>query len=130
MVDLVMIYAAMSLLAATTLPLDHDGFMPFQQNYWLWKGIGFGGLAVFQLRWVVQWIHSEAHKESRVPIAFWWLSLTGSLMELCYFLRQQDSVGVLGCMGGFTYVRNLMLIYRKRRELRDGAGLVSLTIDK
>src|SRR5438094_1993191 len=46
-----------------SFPMDHDGFMPFQNNYWLWKAIGFGGLAVFQLRWIVQWIYSEAHKE-------------------------------------------------------------------
>jgi lipid-A-disaccharide synthase-like uncharacterized protein len=49
-------------------------------------------------------------------VIFWWLSLTGSMMELCYFLRQQESVGILGCLGGFTYIRNLMLVYRKRRE--------------
>jgi hypothetical protein len=36
------------------------------------------------------------HKESRVPVAFWWLSLGGALLELCYFLRQQDSVGIAG----------------------------------
>ena len=120
MSELMLAYLAWSLAAgATTFPLDPDGFMPFQHNYYLWKAIGFGGLAVFQARWIVQWIYSEAAKESRVPTVFWWLSLTGSLMELAYFLRQQDSVGILGCMGGITYVRNLMLVYgKKRRDLQ------------
>ncbi|HEX3357708.1 MAG TPA: lipid-A-disaccharide synthase N-terminal domain-containing protein [Tepidisphaeraceae bacterium] len=123
--ELAMIYAAFRLLATpATFPLDHDGFMPFQENYWLWKGIGFGGLFVFQLRWLVQWLYSEAHKESKVPVAFWWLSLAGSMMELCYFLRQQDSVGVAGCLGGFAYIRNLMLIYRKRKLDREAQVLV------
>lgn len=109
--------------AGATMPVDPDGFMPFQHNYYLWKGIGFGGLAVFQARWIVQWLYSEAHKESKVPTIFWWLSLTGSLMELAYFLRQQDSVGILGCMGGITYIRNLMLVYRKRRLDRQAAAV-------
>src|SRR5258708_21418405 len=120
--ELLAVYLVYCLAIATTLPVDANGFMPFQQNYWLWKVIGFSGLAIFQLRWIVQWIHSERHKESRVPLAFWWLSVTGSALELAYFLRQQDSVGVIGCMGGVTYVRNLMLVYRKRRLDREQAG--------
>jgi lipid-A-disaccharide synthase-like uncharacterized protein len=104
----------------TTLPVDPDGFMPFQHNYYLWKGIGFGGLIVFQSRWVVQWLYSEKHKESRMPVSFWWLSLAGSLLCFLYFLRQQDSVGVLGYVFGVVpYSRNLVLVYRKRREDRE-----------
>jgi lipid-A-disaccharide synthase-like uncharacterized protein len=102
-------------LAATTFPSDRNGFMPFQQNYHLWKVIGFSGLVVFQARWVVQWLYSEKHRESKIPVAFWWLSLCGALLELCYFLRQQDSVGIAGyCVSAVPYTRNLMLIYGKR----------------
>ena len=121
-------YVFYSLATATTLP-SGNGFMPFQENYYLWKMIGFGGLAVFQARWIVQWIYSEAHKESRVPVIFWWLSLTGSLMELAYFLRQQDSVGILGCAGGLTYVRNLMMIYKKKRQLAAQGELQSTSVE-
>jgi lipid-A-disaccharide synthase-like uncharacterized protein len=111
------IYAFYTLAAAATLPLDPDGFMPFQHNYHLWKAIGFLGLAVFQARWIVQWLHSEKHKESKVPVAFWWLSLIGALLELAYFLRQQDSVGIAGYIFSVVpYTRNLMLIYGKRRK--------------
>jgi lipid-A-disaccharide synthase-like uncharacterized protein len=119
--ELLSVYALLSLLAAlpTTFPLDPNGFMPFQQNYLLWKIIGFGGLAMFQARWVVQWLHSERHGESRVPVAFWWLSLGGSLLELLYFLRQQDSVGIAGyCISAVPYTRNLMLIYRRKPRAR------------
>jgi lipid-A-disaccharide synthase-like uncharacterized protein len=121
--ELLAVYLCWALAAgagATTLPVDPDGFMPFQQNYLLWKVIGFGGLIIFQARWVVQWIHSERHKESRVPLSFWWLSLVGSMMCLAYFLRQQDSVGVAGyCVSAVPYTRNLMLVYRKRRMERE-----------
>jgi lipid-A-disaccharide synthase-like uncharacterized protein len=110
---------------AATLPVDADGFMPFQNNYYLWKTIGFGGLVLFQSRWIVQWIHSERHKESRVPLSFWWLSLVGSMLCLLYFLRQQDSVGVMGYLFSVVpYTRNLMLVYRKQRLDREAAAAV------
>ncbi|HET6250685.1 MAG TPA: lipid-A-disaccharide synthase N-terminal domain-containing protein [Tepidisphaeraceae bacterium] len=94
--------------------------MPLQEHYWFWKIIGFGGLGVFQARWIVQWLYSEKHKESKVPAAFWWLSLLGAALETCYFLRQQDSVGIAGyCVSFIPYVRNLMLIYaKKNRDLK------------
>ena len=107
------------ILAQTTLPLVPNGFMPFQDNYILWKGIGYLGLVIFQARWVVQWLHSEKHKESRVPESFWWLSVFGAGLELCYFLRQQDSVGILGyVISVVPYSRNLMLVYAKKRRDR------------
>jgi lipid-A-disaccharide synthase-like uncharacterized protein len=115
--ELLLIYTAYRLLGVTTLPLDPDGFMPFQEHYWLWKCIGFAGIGTFGTRFLVQWIYSEKHKESRIPPIFWWQSLVGTLLCLAYFLRQQDSVGVAGyVLNVIPYTRNLMLVYRKRRE--------------
>jgi len=116
--ELLFFYTAFTLALgkATTFPIDPDGFMPFQEHYHLWKAIGFIGLAMFQARWIVQWLHSEKHKESKVPLSFWYLSLVGSLLCLAYFLRQQDSVGIAGYLvSSVPYTRNLMLVYRKRR---------------
>lgn len=105
MCELMMIYAAVAVFR-----------MPMQDNYWVWKSIGWAGLVTFQMRWIVQWLHSEKHKESRMPIAFWWLSLSGAMLELLYFMRQQDSVGIGGYFFSVVpYTRNLVLIYRKRR---------------
>ena len=54
-----------------------------------------------------------------MPVAFWWLSMIGAALELLYFLRQQDSVGVLGyCFSVVPYSRNLMLVYAARRRER------------
>jgi len=116
MSELLIVYTALS-LAAISLPGKLiPPFMPLREYDMLWKCIGFGGLGTFQARWIVQWLHSERHGESRVPVAFWWLSLIGSLLELMYFLRQQDPVGVAGYMiSGVPYTRNLVLVYRKRR---------------
>jgi lipid-A-disaccharide synthase-like uncharacterized protein len=97
--------------------------MPYQGNYWLWKAIGFAGIGTFGTRFIVQWIYSEKHKESRIPVIFWWQSLFGTLLCLAYFLRQQDSVGIAGyVLNIIPYSRNLILVYRKRR-LEAAGGL-------
>jgi lipid-A-disaccharide synthase-like uncharacterized protein len=91
--------------------------MPFQDNYFLWKTVGMAGTLTFFTRFVVQWLYSEKHKESKVPTIFWWQSLLGAVLMLLYSLRQQDSVYILGYV--FTvipYSRNLILVYRKRRQ--------------
>jgi lipid-A-disaccharide synthase-like uncharacterized protein len=121
------IYAALAVAAPTSSDLPVDWLrMPFQDHYWLWKSIGGLGLATFSARFMVQWIYSEYHKESRVPTAFWWLSLVGSLLCLAYALRQQDSIFILGYLFNvIPYTRNLILIYRKKREQEIGGLAVS-----
>jgi lipid-A-disaccharide synthase-like uncharacterized protein len=115
--ELLLAYALLHLLAAPTFPRDHDGFMPFQEHYLLWKCIGFAGIATFGTRFLVQWLYSEKQGESRVPVIFWWQSLIGTVLCLAYFLRQQDSVGIAGyVLNIIPYTRNLMLVYRKRRR--------------
>jgi lipid-A-disaccharide synthase-like uncharacterized protein len=127
--ELLLIYAACRLFATTTLPLDPDGFMPFQEHYWLWKCIGFAGIGTFGTRFLVQWIYSERHGESRIPVIFWWQSLLGTLLCLAYFLRQQDSVGVAGyLLNVIPYTRNLVLVYRKRRR-ETGIGMRAAAIE-
>jgi len=123
MSELLLIYTTFCLAAGNNSngnPLP--GFMPFQDNYLLWKVIGFAGIGTFGTRFVVQWLYSEKHKESRVPVIFWWQSLFGTILCLAYFLRQQDSVGVAGyLLNVIPYSRNLILVYRKRRE--EAAGV-------
>ena len=120
MSELLLVYMAFSLAAgAATFPVDAGGFMPLQQNYVLWKCIGFAGIGTFGTRFLVQWLYSEKHGESKVPVIFWWQSLIGTFLCLAYFLRQQDSVGVAGyVLNVIPYSRNLVLVYRKRRAER------------
>jgi lipid-A-disaccharide synthase-like uncharacterized protein len=97
--------------------------MPFQDNYLLWKCIGFAGIGTFGTRFLVQWLYSEKHGESKVPVIFWWQSLFGTFLCLAYFLRQQDSVGVAGyLLNVIPYTRNLMLVYRRQRLEREAAA--------
>jgi lipid-A-disaccharide synthase-like uncharacterized protein len=82
----------------------------------IWLGIGFLGQGVFFMRWVVQWIASEKHAESRVPIAFWYMSLIGGLITLAYAIYRRDPVFIAGqSVGAIVYLRNLMLIARSNQ---------------
>ena len=87
-----------------------------------WQVVGFVGQGVFTARFLVQWVASEKKRDSVVPVAFWWLSLVGGLNLLVYAIHRQDPVFIVGqSMGMVVYVRNLMLLAkRKRRSLRRG----------
>ena len=79
--------------------------------------VGFGLVAqgIFFGRWLVQWFVSEKHGESRIPVAFWWMSLAGAGMTWVYFLLRGEVVGVIAqSTGWIIYSRNLWLIYRER----------------
>lgn len=78
-----------------------------------WLLVGLAGQLLFSLRFVVQWISSERERRSVVPISFWWLSIAGSLVLLCYAIHRRDPVFILGQSMGFAiYARNLVLIRR------------------
>ncbi len=81
-----------------------------------WVLFGMLGQILFGSRFIVQWLASERRKETTVPVAFWYLSLAGSLILFVYaFWYRQDIVITLGQSAGvFIYVRNLMLIRRPR----------------
>jgi lipid-A-disaccharide synthase-like uncharacterized protein len=76
---------------------------------------GLSAQAMFMLRFVVQWFASERRRRSYVPIAFWYFSLIGGLMTFVYAYLRQEPVFMLAQGLGITiYVRNLVLIYRRR----------------
>ena len=85
-------------------------------TYWLI--IGFIGQVAFGARFVIQWIVSEKKGESTIPLAFWYCSNTGSVILLTYAIYREDPVFILGqSLGSIIYIRNLILIDRKRRSL-------------
>ena len=84
----------------------------------MWIALGFLGQIVFGMRFVIQWITSERKKESHVPEIFWYFSLIGGFILLIYAIHQKDPVFIFGqAMGVFIYVRNIVLIYQKKRGL-------------
>jgi lipid-A-disaccharide synthase-like uncharacterized protein len=82
-----------------------------------WDLVGFFGQALFFSRFIVQWVASERKKESVVPVSFWWLSIFGSLICLVYAVHTRRLPFIMGyTFNCIPYVRNLVLIARKRQE--------------
>ncbi len=81
-----------------------------------WLAFGLLGNAAFGSRFLLQWMASERAGESVVPVAFWWLSIAGSLILLIYALHLRNPVFTLAYLpNAFVYWRNLSLIRKKRR---------------
>jgi len=77
--------------------------------------VGFIGQGIFASRFIVQWIYSEKKGESYIPIIFWYLSIFGGLALLVYAISRKDPVIIVGqSFGIFIYLRNLILIYKKK----------------
>ncbi len=84
----------------------------------LWLIVGLLGQLLFSMRFLVQWVASEKHKKSIIPISFWYFSIGGSFLLLAYAIKRQDPVFILGQSMGFViYIRNLVLIDREKRGL-------------
>ncbi|NNC86621.1 MAG: lauroyl acyltransferase [Bacteroidia bacterium] len=78
-----------------------------------WGGIG---QIIFTFRFVYQWLVSEKKNESVLPIGFWLISLTGSLIMISYFVIRLDYVLIIGHLFGITvYTRNIMLWIKDRK---------------
>lgn len=81
-------------------------------EFW-WVILGLTAQMSFSARFILQWIASERAGRSFVPVAFWYLSITGGSMLLAYAIYRQDIVFILGqSLGLVVYTRNLILIHR------------------
>jgi lipid-A-disaccharide synthase-like uncharacterized protein len=90
-----------------------------EQDTW-WLLVGFAGQALFMMRFLVQWIHSERVRRSVVPLAFWHFSILGGVTLLVYSVHRRDPVFITGqLLGILIYLRNLYLI-RAEREAGKG----------
>ncbi len=84
----------------------------------IWLGIGFFGQLMFTARFLVQWIATERAKRSLVPRAFWYFSIAGSLILLCYAIYRLDPVFILGqSFGMIVYSRNLYFVHKHPEQL-------------
>ena len=56
-------------------------------------------------------------EESHIPVIFWYLSIFGGIGLLIYAVYRKDPVIISGqSFGLFIYLRNLILIYKKKNE--------------
>ena len=104
--------------------LDYEGSWfripksPWQKNSidsvsFFWHLLGTLGTLLFSSRFWVQWWFAERAHASTLPLSFWWLSLSGALLSIAYFIRIGDSVNLIGPLVGLVpYIRNLMLLQK------------------
>ena len=89
--------------------------MNWNRFFLIW---GFAAQAIFAARFIVQWIASEKEKRSVIPMAFWYLSLTGGIMLFIYAVYRKDPVFILGQASGLiVYVRNIIFRLREKKQL-------------
>lgn len=76
--------------------------------------LGIVSQVVFTLRFIYQWLYSEKHKKSTLPMGFWILSNIGSLLILTYAIFRKDPVLFVGhIMGISIYTRNIILLVKQ-----------------
>ena len=87
-----------------------------------WKMVGFAGTLLFTSRWFVQLYYTRKYKRVVMPLAFWWLSVCGSILLLAYFtLGKNDSVGIISnFFPVFVSVYNLVVHLRHRKNTMTG----------
>lgn len=84
------------------------------------KLIGFAGTFLFAGRWIVQLGASKLAGKPVLPLLFWYMSISGSVLLLSYFIfGKNDSVGIVSNLFPmFIACYNLYLEYRHRAERR------------
>lgn len=76
--------------------------------------LGSGAQILFTFRFIYQWIYSERHKESILPMGFWILSFSGASLILVYAILRKDPVLFVGHLFGMIiYIRNIVLSRKK-----------------
>lgn len=87
-----------------------------------WKAVGFLGTAMFTSRWFVQLYATRKHKRVVMPLAFWVLSVCGSLLLLAYFIfGKNDAVGIVSYLfPSFVAVYNLIMHVRHQKNSTSG----------
>jgi lipid-A-disaccharide synthase-like uncharacterized protein len=95
---------------------NHNFYSIIKNNnvtlFWLiW---GSAGQVIFNSRFFFQWIYSEYHNDSVLPLGFWIISTVGSLMIFVYSIPRLDPVLFMAhSLGFFMYIRNILLHYGK-----------------
>lgn len=82
-----------------------------------WKLVGYLGVLLFAGRWLIQLWASHQHGRPMFPTLFWYMSASGSVLLLAYFIfGKNDSVGILSNLFPlFIALYNLRLHTRGRR---------------
>ncbi|OSQ43065.1 lipid-A-disaccharide synthase N-terminal domain-containing protein [Thalassospira sp. MCCC 1A01428] len=95
----------------------HEWFARLFAHMDVWFVLGIVGQVMFSGRFLVQWLVSEKHAKSIVPVAFWYLSILGGICLMVYGLKRAEPIIILGqSFGLIVYARNLYFIHREKRN--------------
>ena len=91
-----------------------------------WIAFGVTGMVIFYGRFYVQWIASERQKKSVIPVAFWYMSSVGSVMQFIYAVHRVSPGAAFGqCFNIVIYMRNLVHIWRERGRLTQSLNVAA-----
>lgn len=83
-------------------------------NQTIWVGAGLIGQLLFGVRFLVQWLYSEARGQSLIPPAFWYLSVAGGVILLSYAIHQREAVFIIGeAVTLAIFLRNLIMLRKE-----------------
>jgi lipid-A-disaccharide synthase-like uncharacterized protein len=78
--------------------------------------LGILGQIVYTSRFFYQWVYSEQHEKSSLPLGFWILSLAGSCIIFTYAIFRKDPVLLAThFFGGMVYIRDLFLLKKSKK---------------
>jgi len=79
--------------------------------------LAFGTLGqfVYKMRFVYQIIYSVRRKESVLPLGYWLMAVSGSLMIICYGVIRHDWVLIAGQVGIVASIRNMMIYFSSQK---------------
>ena len=79
----------------------------------LWGSLG---QVIFAFRFLYQWFYSERVGKSILPLGFWTISISGSLIIISYAIIRHDPVLFLGhACGMIIYARNILLHFKNTK---------------
>lgn len=86
------------------------------ENITTWLLIfGIVGQIIFNSRFFYQWIYSERHRKSSLPMGFWVFSLLGSSFVYVYGIFRKDPVLISAhFFGAIIFARNIYLLKRSK----------------
>ncbi len=105
----------MAAISWENLIVTLQNLTPFQIAMY---AIGYAGQGIFGLRFLVQWIATERRRKVVVPMAFWYLSLAGTVLLLSYAIHRRDPVLIPGfSLNMIIYLRNLYFAQMRHRRV-------------
>ncbi len=98
--------------------MDNVLFDIYKMNITPWQLVGFLGAMLFFARWIAQALYSYKYNKSLFPVSFWYLSISGNLLMLVYFIfGRADIVGLISNLFPLIIALfNLLLIHTKSKE--------------